>query len=203
MAIEKLDISHKTEILGVLRQAFAKHPMLPPGTPVQTTEAMLELMIDSFGGKGKAYLYGIRKEGILACVSFSVDAHYEPKGIPMIWFFFRLFQILGWQLTKNSIRGFSTRPKYTNSYLDLTLLGTLPDYQGLGRMMLRFLYDFARDKDYRGIILGVAKETPAYHFYVKEGFAVDKEVLLGDVMLCHMRRENVKPDNKAIERDAQ
>jgi GNAT superfamily N-acetyltransferase len=193
MAIENLDISHQTEILGVLKQAFATHPMLPPGTPIQTTEAMLELIIDSFGAEGKAYLYGIREEGILACVSFSVDAHYEPKGIAMIWFFFRLFQILGWQLTKNFISVFSKRPKYTTSYLDLTLLGTLPGYhgQGLGRMMLRFLYDFAMDKDYHGIILGVAKETPAYHFYVKEGFAVDKEVPFGDMLLCHMRRENV------------
>ena len=194
MAIEKLDISDKSEILGVLRQAFATHPMLPQGTPVQTTEAMLELMIDSFGGKGKSHLYGIRKQGILACVSFSVDAHYELKGIPMIWFFFRLFRILGWHLTKNFISVFSKRPKHTNSYLDLTLLGTLPDYhgQGLGRMMLRFLYDFARDKGYHGIILGVAKETPAYHFYVKEGFVVDKEVFFGNMLLCHMRRETVQ-----------
>jgi ribosomal protein S18 acetylase RimI-like enzyme len=193
MAIEKLDIADKAEMLGVLRQAFATHPMLPQGTPVQTTEAMLGLMIDSFGGSGKAYLYGIRKEGILACVSFSVDAHYEPKGIAMIWFFLRLFQILGWQLTKNFISVFSHRPKYMNSYLDLTLLGTLPDYhgQGLGRMMLRFLYDFARDNVYHGIILGVAKETPAYHFYIKEGFAVDKEVFLANMLLCHMRRENM------------
>jgi ribosomal protein S18 acetylase RimI-like enzyme len=178
MANEKLDIADKAEMLGVLRQAFATHPMLPQGTPVQTTEAML---------------YGIRKEGILACVSFSVDAHYEPKGIAMIWFFLRLFQILGWQLTKNFISVFSHRPKYMNSYLDLTLLGTLPDYhgQGLGRMMLRFLYDFARDNVYHGIILGVAKETPAYHFYIKEGFAVDKEVFLANMLLCHMRRENM------------
>jgi hypothetical protein len=29
MAIEKLDIVQKSEILGVLRQAFATHPMLP------------------------------------------------------------------------------------------------------------------------------------------------------------------------------
>lgn len=57
--------------------------------------------------------------------------------------------------------------------------------------MLRFLYDFAKERGYQGIILGVAKETPAYRFYLKEGFVVDKEVLLGNMPLANMRRENV------------
>ncbi len=189
--IEKLDISHKSEIISVLKQAFATHPMLPPNTPIQTTEAMLELMIESFGGTEKAYFFGIRKEGTLACVSFLVDAHYEPKGIAIILFFFRLFRILGWRLTKDFIHAFSKRPKYKDSYLDLTLLGTLPIHhgQGLGRMMLRFLYDFTNEHGYDGVILGVAKDTPAYHLYLKEGFVIDKEVSLGNMPLCYMRRK--------------
>ncbi len=192
--IEKLDISQKSEILVVLKQAFATHPILPPNTAIQTTEAMLELMIDSFGGTEKAYLYGIRKEGMLACISFSVDSHDEPKGIAIIQFFFRLFRISGWRLTKDFIHAFSKRPKYKNSYLDLMLLGTLPAYHrhGFGRTMLRFLYDFSEEHGYYGVILGVAKDTPAYHFYLKEGFVVDKEVLLGTMPLCNMRRENAK-----------
>ena len=43
--IEKLDVSHKAEILGTLGQAFATHPMLPPGTPAKTAKAMTELML--------------------------------------------------------------------------------------------------------------------------------------------------------------
>lgn len=191
--IEKLDISQKSEILAVLKQAFTTHPMLPLGTPMQTTEAMLKLMIDTFGRTEKTYLYGIRKEGTFACVSFSLDAHYEPKGMAMILFFLKLFRILGWRLMKDFIYAFSVRPKYKYSYLDLTLLGTLPAYhgQGLGRMMLRFLFDFAKEHGYQGIILGVTKETPAYHFYLKEGFIVDKEVLSTSIPACWMRRENM------------
>ncbi|MHC4891474.1 MAG: GNAT family N-acetyltransferase [Planctomycetota bacterium] len=190
--IERLDISQKSEALGVLKQAFATHPMLPPNTPIQTTGAMLELMIDTFRTE-KAYLFGIRKEGTLACVSFSVDAHYEPKALAIIWFFFRLFRIAGWRLTKDFVRAFSKRPKYKDSYLELILLGTLPAChgQGLGRMMLQFLYDFSKERGYHGIILGVAKDTPAYLFYLRERFVVDKEVSLGSIRLCNTRRVNV------------
>lgn len=190
--VEKLDISQKSEVLGVLRQAFATHPMLPPGTPIETTEAMLELIIDSFGPTEKARLYGIRKEGALACVSFAVDLDCEPKGIAMIYFFFRLFRILGWRLTKDFVWAFSKRPKYEDSYLELFLLGTLPAYhgQGLGRTMMQFLYNFAKKHAYRGVILGVAKDTPAHLFYLKEGFVVDKEVFFGSMRLCNMRRDN-------------
>ncbi len=179
-------------MLKVLKQAFASHPMLPPGTPIKKTEAMLELLIDSFGRAGKAYFYGILKDGELACVSFSVDSRYEPKGIAMAQFFFKFFRILGWKLTKDFIIGLSKRPKYKDPYFDLTLLGTLPDHhgKGLGKAMLGFLYDVAKKDGYSGVILGVAKETPAYHFYLKEGFVVDKEVSIGGMPLCHMRRKN-------------
>jgi GNAT superfamily N-acetyltransferase len=177
--VEKLDISQKSEALGVLKQAFATHPMLPPGTPIETIEAMLELIIDSFGTTEKAHLYGIRKEGVLACVSFSVDPHCEPKGIAMIHFFFRLFRILGWRLTKDFAGALSKRPKYEDPYLDLTLLGTLPAYhgQGLGRTMLQFLYDFAQHTVFtskRGLWWTKKSRWPVFRY------AICDETMRGD-----------------------
>ncbi len=193
MEIEKLDLSQREEILGILKQAFSRHPFLEPDTPLLTTEAMLELIIDSFGSSGKAVLYGIRKGGALVCVSFSVDSRYEPKGFALISFFFGLFRILGWKLMRNFIRAFSERPHYTDPYLDLTLIGTVPAYhgKGLGRVMLRFLYDLAKEQGYHGIILAVAKGTPAYNFYLKEGFVIEKDSPFGFMVLSHMRRDNV------------
>jgi hypothetical protein len=47
---EKLDIEQRSEILGVFKQAYATHPMLQPEKPIQTTEALLELIIDSDSG---------------------------------------------------------------------------------------------------------------------------------------------------------
>ena len=152
---------------------------------------MTELMLDTFGATEAAYLHGIREEGELACVSFSLDTSTEPRGLAMAWFFFRLFRVLGWRLTADFARAFSKRPKYQDAYLELMLLGTLPAHQGrgLGRKMLRFVYGFAEENGYKGVILGVAKETPAYGFYCREGFVVDSEVHCGALPLCNMRRD--------------
>lgn len=190
--MKKLSLSQKPEILEVLKPAFAEHPMLPPGTPIETTQKMLELVIDSFGSTDKAYFYGIEKDGKLACVSFSTDSRCEPKGLAMLIFFFKLLRLLGWKLGKDFLKAISKRPKYKDPYFDLTLLGTLPEYhgQGLGKVMLRYLFDVAKEEGYKGVILSVAKETPAYQFYLKEGFVLDKEIPLGPMPLCHVRREN-------------
>jgi len=187
--VKMLDISQNSEALKVLKEAFASHPMFPPGTPQATTEAFLELIIDSFGHAEEAWLYGIRREGILACVSFSLDPRSEPKGIAIGSFFLRLFRILGWRLTKDFVIAFAKRPKYDDPYLDLMLLGTLPANhgQGLGRTMLRFLYGFAEEHGYHGIILDVAKDSPAYRFYLKEGLIVDSITSVRGMPLCYMR----------------
>ena len=128
--MEKLNISRKAEILRTLGRAFTTHPMLPPATPAKTTEAMLELVLDTFGTTEKAYLHGIREDGKLACASFSLDVQVEPRGLAMGRFFFRLFRILGWRLTADFTRAFSKRPKYKDAYPELMLLGTLPAYKG-------------------------------------------------------------------------
>jgi ribosomal protein S18 acetylase RimI-like enzyme len=122
----------------------------------------------------------------------SLDAHLEPKGLAMLWFVFRMFRVLGWHMAREFLGAFSKRPKYDDPYLELMLLATLPAYQGqgLGKTMLGFLYGFAKAQGYRGVILGVAKETPAYRLYSKEGFVVDSEITMRTVPLCNMRREN-------------
>ena len=66
-------------MLAVLREAFATHPALPPGMPEERVEALLALMLDVFGGAERIYLHGIRRDGVLACIAFSLEAGYEPK----------------------------------------------------------------------------------------------------------------------------
>jgi GNAT superfamily N-acetyltransferase len=192
MEIVKLDLSQRTDILDVLNQAFAAHPVMTPDTSIQTTEAMLELIIDTFGHHDNAFFYGIREEGGLACVSFSMDARYGPRGLALIAFFLRLLRILGWRLMRQFIRTFSERPHYAHPYLDLSLLATVPAYQGtgLGTTMLRFLYDLAREKGYHGIVLVVVKGSSAYHLYSREGFINEKDMQFGNMVLAHMRRDN-------------
>ncbi len=190
--VEGLEISRKSEALMVLKQAFTEHPMLPLGTPIEKTEAFLELVIDTFAATNETCLYGIRHEGSLACVSFVADSQIEPTGKAKIQFFFRLFRIMGWWLTMDFIKVMANQPKYEASYLDLFLLGTLPGMQGegLGRAMLQFLFNYALENGYGGIVLDVAKGTPAHRFYLTEGFVVEKEFSLRNIILSHMRRDN-------------
>ena len=74
--------------------------------------------------------------------------------------------------------------------LELMLLGTHRDYQGqgLGRTMLRYLYGFAREQGYTSVVLEAAKHTPAFGFYQREEFEVEKEIELPSMPLCMMRR---------------
>ena len=70
------------------------------------------------------------------------------------------------------------------------LLGTDSDYQGqgLGRTMLHYLFDFARERNYASVVLEAPKQTPAFAFYLREGFEVEKEISLPTMPLCMMRR---------------
>jgi GNAT superfamily N-acetyltransferase len=181
-----------TEALGVLKRAFADHPILPSDMAPQSREKLLELVVGACGRTGKAWLHGIRKDGALACVAMSLDAHFEPKGPALLWLLFQVFRVLGWRMTREFVGAFSKRPKYDDRYLELMLLGTLPAYQGqgLGRTMLGFLYGFAKAQGCRGVILDAVRETPACRFYLKENFVVDSEITVNSVPLCNMRREN-------------
>jgi ribosomal protein S18 acetylase RimI-like enzyme len=191
IVVERLDNTEVAELLGVLGEAFAKHPMLPEGTPREKTEALMRLIVDSFGGSDDAGLHGIRRDGELACVAFTMDAQQEPKGLAKLFFVAGLFRILGWRLAVGFFRALGRRPRREGRYLELTLLGTLPAHhgEGLGRAMMHFLYEHAEEQGYRGVVLEVARDTPARGFYEREGFVLDREIPVGATMLCCMRRE--------------
>lgn len=184
----------KGAAMEVLNSAFARHPFFPPRTPARTTAAFLRLLVDDFAPPGRSFMFGgfLPGEERLGCVALAIDADYEPKGLALVLFFWRTFQALGLRLTLDFIRGFSGRPQYDAPYLDLMLLGTTPEAQGkgLGRNMLHMLFDFAQERGFNGMTLGVAKETPARGLYEKEGFVLDKEIMFSSMPICLMRRDN-------------
>ena len=69
---ERLGVTDRPQARAVLQQAFATHPMLPPGTPARTTERLMGLMMDTFGRDETAALHGMRMEGTLACVALTL-----------------------------------------------------------------------------------------------------------------------------------
>lgn len=102
-----------------------------------------------------------------------------------------LFRILGWGLALAFLRIQASKPKRTTPHLELLLLGTLPSSQkgGFGRAMLRYLYQYAKDKGYAGITLEAARNSAAYGFYCREGFVTDKTIYVKSMPLCLMHRK--------------
>ncbi|MDI6603150.1 MAG: GNAT family N-acetyltransferase [Patescibacteria group bacterium] len=149
----------------------------------------MKSFINFFGETKSSLLYGIRKDNKLICASLSVDSTTKPSILRLIRFIFSLSRALGWQTAKKLEVVHKEEPKYKERHLELVLLGTLPAYQkqGLGKRILHFLYDKARKEGYKGIILVTGRDTPAFHFYLKEGFIVEKEFTIGDTTLCWMR----------------
>ena len=78
-----------------------------------------------------------------------------------------------------------------NRRLELLILATVPILlaKGRGRAMVQHLYEWAAERGYKAVVLESAKAPPAYDFYLREGFVVEKEVDLPNGVLCYMRRE--------------
>ncbi len=190
--IERLAFSQREEVMEVLRNAFASHPMFAPGTPLETVEAMLALLLATFQAPGRSHLFVMRREGRPACVAYATDPRCEPKWPAMAVFFYRAARIMGLRVMFDFINAFSKRPKYEKPYLELFLLGTAPEAQklGMGRAMLNHLYELCLREGYAGLILGAATDTPAFRFYEKEGFVTDSVVPFQNIAIANMRRDN-------------
>ena len=115
---------------------------------------------------------------------------YEPRGFVLILFVIRMIRILGWRMSREFVRVLSEKPERKGRQLELMLLGTRTDCQqgGLGRAIIRHILDFARDAGYPSVVLEVIKDSPAFGFYLREGFVVDKEVAMSGISsLCFLR----------------
>jgi len=186
--IERLKGSNEPELLELFTQAFRDYPLIPAlHAKPEAIRKVVKAYLDFFGGK--SLLYEIRKENKLVCASLSVDSTTKPSVLALIRFIFFLSRALGWHHAKELEIVHKEEPKYKERYLELVMLGTLPEYQrcGFGRKMLHFLYNEAKREKYKGIILVASRDTPAFHLYLKEGFIVEKEFLVGEITLCWMR----------------
>ncbi|MFC1466714.1 MAG: GNAT family N-acetyltransferase [Candidatus Brachytrichaceae bacterium NZ_4S206] len=195
MQVEQLEHSSKSEVLDVFTQAFAERPLIPAvGTQTKNVQGVLKAFLDFFGGTKQAQLHGIRESSRLVCAALSVDASEEPSAFALFRFISALSRAMGWRAAKELEVVHKERPKHTGHYLELVLLGTLPEYQGrgFGRGMLRFLIETAKRQGFKGVILVADRDTPAFRFYLKEGFTADKEFTLGETALCWMRYEEAR-----------
>ena len=195
--IETLDEADKSEFVETISVAFGDHPMMPPGLSADKSRRWVNTMLQTFTKAPDATLFGVRRHGILDCAAFVYDAAFEPRGWQLLVFLFQMLRVFGWGLTLTFARVFSKKPVRKGRPLELLLLGTRTSAQGqgLGRAMLRHIFEFADLQGYDSVILEVAKDTPAFGFYLREGFLVDKEVALPTTPLCFLRRPIAEEKN--------
>lgn len=201
--IEQLEASDKPEMLGVVAEAFRDKPQPIPNTRSKVTRILIsgiQRLLDKTTGTSldpsrflwspDVLSYGIRQDGKLVCVAILSDSCNRPEKLSilsrmalgaigfLISLVFRLGQILRWRTAIELERLGKEMPGYYKGrYLELDAFGTLPAYQkqGFGSEMLRFIYKRAESEGYEGIRLVTSRDIPAFHLYIKEGFAVKME----------------------------
>lgn len=188
--IETLDGTSRTEVVETIGAAFREHPLLPPDPSGRKSRLMAKSLLDAFAAAPDARVFGIRQDGRLDCAAFVFDAAYEPRGWKLIQLLIRMVRMVGWRMSRTFAQVLSEKPEGKDRRLELLILGTREGCQGqgLGRAMIRHVFDFAREQGYQSVVLEVAKETPAHGFYLREGFLVEKEVALPTMPLCLLRR---------------
>ena len=190
--VKSLSSSERENALHLMCDAFKEHPMLPPGIPHETTKRLFRFMFDEFSSKDSSCLHGIKDaDSNLVCAALTLSSADEPGLWDALRYTLSFFRILGWSLALSFLMVNVSKPKRTTPHLELLLLGTSPLSQkgGLGRAMLHHLYEYAKDKGYIGITLEVAKNSPAYAFYCREGFVTDKTIYIKDMPLCLTHRK--------------
>lgn len=188
--IETLKRANRAEIVEVFGAAFSAHPLLPPDPSGRRARLMAKSLLDAFATAPDARVFGIRQDGRLDCAAFVFDAAYEPRGWKLIQLLIRMVRMVGWRMSRTFAQVLSQKPVGDERRLELMILGTRTDCQGqgLGRAMMHHLFEFARGRGYQSVVLEVAKETPAFGFYLREGFEVEKEIALPVMPLCLLRR---------------
>ena len=192
--VEELSAARRGEAIDVLATAFQDHPTMPADPHGRRSHLMIVGLLDAFAGAPDATLFGITREESLATVAFVYTDGYEPRGLKLVRFLWRMLRAIGFRMCRSMARVMSEKRTSDERRLELMLLGTLGAYQGqgMGRTMLRHLFEFARQRGYASVVLEAPKQTPAFELYLSEGFEVEKEIALPMLTLCMMRRPLVK-----------
>jgi ribosomal protein S18 acetylase RimI-like enzyme len=188
--IETLDGGSRTDLVEIFALAFSSHPLLPPDPTGRGAGTLAASLLDAFAAAPDARRFGIRRDGQLDCAAFVFDAAYEPRTWARIALLFRVVRVVGWRTSRAFAQVLAARSHSAERQLELSILGTRPDCQGqgLGRVMLRHVLDFARGQGYQSVVLEVAKDTPACGFYRREGFLIEREIALSAMPLSLLRR---------------
>ncbi len=111
-----------------------------------------------------------------AQIDFMLHKNYTPEAIQQAMAEGQDFYIICQQ--KMQPLGFIALQKKNNDILRIEKLYLLVDSQGLGlgKKLIDFAVDQAKEHDFSIVELNVNRGNKAYHFYLKQGFKVISEV---------------------------
>ena len=189
--IVELFEENEPEYMEIIIKAFHDSPQVPAliKTP-KHTEAVLRSLIKLYKKTSPIKVFGIKKDDALICVGLCIDSDSKPVFFRTVRFGFSLLRTLGltgvnqfWIYNKN-------KPTYDKKYLELVFYGTRSVFQqkGYGRSMLNFLYNYAKMNGYGGLTGVTNTSRPAFHFYMRDGWIVDREFTIGGYTICWVRR---------------
>lgn len=109
-------------------------------------------------------------------IDFMLQKNYSPKAIRQSMLNGQDFYLIFQQDTQPL--GFIALQKKNNSILRIEKLYLLATSQGLGlgKKLIDFATEKAKEYDYSVVELNVNRGNKAYHFYLKQGFQVLEEV---------------------------
>lgn len=187
----KLTDSCESEAIEIISQAFFETPQIPVliDHPEHTNTIVLKL-IDLYRESETNQMFGIKKDNKLVCIGFCVDSNLKPRFFQQMKFGFSLFKTLGIKGLQQFSKCATNKPKYDKTCLELMFFGTIASFQkiGYGRQMLNFLYNYAKKNNYGGVTGVTNCSRPAFKFYMRDGWVIDKEFYVGKYKLCWVRK---------------
>lgn len=187
------ELSEKEEqdLIDICTIVFSELPQIPAliNKP-QYSKQIIRSLFSLFKDPDKTKSFGIKQDGKIVCAGYCVDSDLNPHFYKKMKFGFVVLKTIGLKGIRQLFMYNKNKPKYDKVCFELMLYGTLPSYQkkGLGRTMLNFLNDYAKKNNYGGVT-GVTNTTrPAFQFYMRDGWIVDKEFFIDNYRLCWVRR---------------
>lgn len=179
------------EYMEIIIKAFQESPQVPAliDKP-KHTGIIIRKIINMYKKNGSIKIFGAKKNNTLLCVGICIDSDGKPSLFGIFLFGCTVLRTLGYRGVRQFWLYNKNKPDYEKRCLELIFYGTLSKDQqkGYGRSMLNFLYDYAKKNGYGGVTGATNTSRPAYHFYMRNGWIVDKQFTLENHTICWVRR---------------
>jgi GNAT superfamily N-acetyltransferase len=182
---------NEPEYMEIVIKAFQDSPQVPVLIEKpKHTGIVIRNLLNMYKKSGSIKTFGIKKDKDLVCVGICIDSDSKPVFFRIILFGFTVLRTLGYRGVRQFWLYSKNKPQYEKRCLELIFYGTrVKDQQkGYGRSMLNFLYDYAKKNGYGGVTGATNTSRPAFQFYMRDGWIIDKQFTVEKYTICWVRR---------------